>query len=76
MERMFATLRRIIRLRQQPAHAVTDDVFDQAYLRQQRELVIETYYAVRALRMAFSGHPDVAAVDVPEHLVKGEIWRE
>lgn len=76
MERMFATFKRIIKLRQEPAHAVKEDVFDQAYVRQQRELVIETYYAVRALRMAFGGHSNVAGYEVPEHLLKGDIWKE
>ena len=38
MERMFATFKRIIKLRQERAHAVKEDVFDQAYFRQQREL--------------------------------------
>ena len=37
--------------------------------------MIETYYAVRALRMAFSGHPNVAGYEVPEHLLKGDIWK-
>lgn len=76
LERMFATFRKIIKMPQEPAHAVKEDVFDQAYFRQQRELMIETYYAVRSLRMTFSGNPSVADVEVPEHLLKGQIWKQ
>ncbi len=76
LERMFATFRKIIRMRQQPAHVLNDDVLDQAYFRQQRELVIETYHAVRALRMAFSTHPDAVGYEVPGPLLKGRIWKE
>jgi hypothetical protein len=76
MDRMFATFRKIRALRQAPAHAMKEDEFDQAYFRQQRELVIETYDAVRALRMAFGGHPDAEDVEVPKHLLELDIYRE
>jgi hypothetical protein len=76
LERTFATFKKIIRMRQEPAHAVKEDAFDPAYFRQQRGLVVDTYYAVRALRMAFSSHPDCAGYELPQSLLKGRIWKE
>lgn len=76
IDKMFATLKKIIKMRQEPAHAVREDVFNQQYFRQQRELVLEAYYAISTLRMAFQTQPSAAGHEVPEHLVKGEIWKE
>jgi hypothetical protein len=76
IDKMFVTFRKIIKMRQEPAHAVREDVFNQQYFRQQRDLVLDAYFAVSTLRMAFHGHPKVAGHEVPEHLVKGEIWKE
>ena len=73
-DEMFATFRRIRQLRQKPAHAVQEDKFDQAYFREQRQLVIEAYGAVRTLRQVLANHPRARGHEVPDWLFKGDIW--
>jgi hypothetical protein len=53
--------REVRKLRQSPAHAVSGNVFDQSLIRQQRELVVRAYQAVRTVRLLFQNHP--AAMD-------------
>lgn len=74
-DEMINTFRKVRKLRQSPAHAVNEDVFDQKYFKQQRRLIIEAYGAVRTLRLIFANHPKVRGYEgVPDWLYKGEIW--
>lgn len=59
--------------RQQPAHALDEDIFDQTYFSQQRELIIDAYSGVRTLRLLFANHLRVKGYEVPVWLYKGEI---
>ena len=70
------TLRNVRKLRQKPAHAVDENVFDQKYFKEQRELIIGAYEAIRNLRLLLSNHPDVrkANIEIPEWLKEGKIW--
>jgi len=72
----FKHLKKIRRLRQQPAHAVNENVFDQKYIHDQRKLMVRAYSAVRVLRSMFARHPNVKAarIEVPDWLEKGLIW--
>lgn len=73
-DEMFKTFKLVRKLRQSPAHAIDEDVFNQKYFREQRKLVIKAYKAIRTLRMIFTNHPRVKGYDkVPEWLFKGEI---
>jgi hypothetical protein len=74
MAELFATLRRVRKLRQQPAHAVKEDVFDQQYFKDQRGVMLEAYKAVRTLRHILENHPAGRGYQVPDWLRKGEIW--
>jgi len=69
----ISTFRQIRKLRQSPAHALQRDVFDQRYFREQRELMIRAYEAVRVLRMMFEKHPAAKAVQVDRLLRDGKI---
>jgi hypothetical protein len=71
--RMIAIFRKVRKLRQYPAHAVKDDVFDQNIFKEQRQLVLDAYNAVRTLRLILANHPDTKTVEVPDWLQKGEI---
>jgi hypothetical protein len=71
---IFSTFREVRRLRQAPAHKTGVDVFDQAFIHRQRELIGKAYAAVRTLRLVLANHPAAKRVDVPEWLFKGEIW--
>jgi hypothetical protein len=51
---MINTFKRIRKDRQLPAHKLDDAVFDQAYVRKQRDLIIDAWKAVRLLRRMYS----------------------
>jgi hypothetical protein len=72
----IAASREVRKLRQKPAHALDEDVFDQTYFEKQRELITRAYSAIRTLRLLLANHPAVraAGVEVPDWLQKGEIW--
>ena len=72
-QEMIQTFRHVRKLRQQPAHAVTDDHFDQALFKEQRQLLIRAYKALRHIRLIFANHPNVAGYKVEELLFKGAI---
>jgi hypothetical protein len=69
-------LREIRKMRQKPAHAVNENVFDQKYVHEQRKLMIQAYSALRVLRTIFVRHPNVKAanIEIPEWLENGLIW--
>jgi hypothetical protein len=75
-EESMRTLREVRKLRQKPAHAIDENVFDQRYFKEQRELIIRAYEAVRTLRLLLANHPLVkrANIAIPEWLLEGEIW--
>lgn len=72
----LATLKRVRNLRQSPAHAINEDVFDQKYFHDQRQLVLDAYSAIRLLRLVLANHPHVrrADIEIEEHLKQGLIW--
>ncbi len=73
---LFRTLRRVRKLRQKPAHAVDEDAFDQRYFREQRLLVMDSYNAVRTIRLALANHPSVRhnPPEISDHVRDGKIW--
>ena len=76
LDEMFSAFRKIRNLRQKPAHAIKDDIFDQKYFKDQRQLVIEAYGAVRTLRLILANHPNVIGdpPEIGEYLYDGKIW--
>lgn len=76
IDKMISAFRKVRKLRQKPAHAVKEDMFDQKYFKDQRQLVIESYDAIRTLRLMFANHPNVRKnpPEIGEDLYKGEIW--
>lgn len=75
-ENMFRGLRAVRQLRQKPAHAVDENVFDLRYFKDQRRLVIDAYDTLRTLRLVLANHPKVRRnpPKIQEHLARGEIW--
>jgi hypothetical protein len=74
IDEMLTTFRTVRKLRQHPAHAIDEDVFDQEYFKKQRKLMIEAYGAIRTLRLVFANHPKVKGYEkIPDWLFKGEI---
>ena len=64
------------KLRQRPAHAVEEDVFDQRYFREQRALMLRVYKGLRTLRQIVASHPKAKAHRVPEWLEECRIWTD
>lgn len=75
-DKAYTSLKKVRRLRQKPAHAIKEDVFDQKYFKEQRELIINAYDSVMTIRSIFSNHLEVKAanIEIPDWLEKGEIW--
>ena len=62
--------------RQKPAHAIDENIFDQCYFKEQRELIVEAYSAIKILRLLLENHPKVEAanIEIPTCLRDGRIW--
>jgi phenylalanyl-tRNA synthetase alpha subunit len=71
---MLAIFREVRKARQHPAHTAEDSIFDQKIFKDQRELAVRAYDAVRTIRLMLANHPAVRDYKVPEKLFKGEIW--
>jgi hypothetical protein len=73
---MFKGFRAVRKLRQKPAHAVNENVFDLSYFKEQRRLMIETYDSLRTLRLVLANHPMIKRnpPEILPQLAKGEIW--
>lgn len=72
----IASLKKVRRLRQKPAHALHEDVFDPRYARDFAALCADAYQALATLRGALQRHPDVqaAGISVPQNLQDGKVW--
>lgn len=70
------SMREIRKIRQRPAHSIDENVFDQKYFKDQREIIIKGYSSVRTIRLLLSNHPLVkmADIEIPEWLKEGKIW--
>ena len=73
IQQMFAAFKKVRKLRQQPAHTIHDNTFDQEFFKQQRNLIIESYKAMRVIRLAFANHPTCRDYKVEEDLFEGKI---
>lgn len=77
VEEMIQTFKHIRKLRQKPAHAINENVFDQKYIHEQRELMLRAYESVRTLRLILANHPKVKAteIEIDPHVKEGKIWQ-
>ncbi len=73
IEEMIKTFKKIRQLRQRPAHIIDDDAFNQKYVEQQRELIIEAYTGIRLIRLIFEKHPNVKGYKISGYLKEGKI---
>lgn len=74
MTQMFKDFRAVRKVRQKPAHKIENNVFDQKYVTEQRELISRAYGAVHTLRMVLENHPQARSYQVPDHLREAKIW--
>lgn len=71
-EVIIKPLRNIRKIRQVPAHELTNNKYDIDVYKKQNDLVIETYRAIRGIRLLFSNHPKANKIEIQEWLVTGE----
>src|SRR6185436_5196522 len=71
---IMKAFRKVRKLRSGPAHTIGDDEFDQKYLKQQRELVLEVNEALNLLTAILRLHPKGAEYEVPEWWRSVTIW--
>jgi hypothetical protein len=70
---VLAPLRTVRRLRQRPAHALTEDAYDPTFPRQQDELLAEVIHALTKIRLIFNSHPRARSYVAPDWLDDGRI---
>lgn len=71
-EVIIKPLRNIRKIRQVPAHELINNKYDIDVYKKQNDLVIETYRAIRGIRLLFSNHPKANKIEIQEWLVTGE----
>jgi hypothetical protein len=70
------SFKEVRKLRQKPAHSVNENVFDQEFFKEQRNIMLNSYKGIRILRLIMNNHPIVrqAKIDIPDWLQEGRIW--
>ncbi|HEX5408752.1 MAG TPA: hypothetical protein VFW89_03175 [Gemmatimonadaceae bacterium] len=76
LDQMLATFREVRKRRQQPAHALEPDAYDESLFETQRQLFVRAYDALRTLRLILQNHPlaRAAVEEMDERVRKGDIW--
>ena len=71
------TLKKVRNLRQKPAHIIEADKFDNKYINEQREIILEVYDSINFIRMIMQRHPKLLDVnlDIPDWLEEGKIYK-
>lgn len=72
-EDMIETFKHIRKMRQEPAHKITDDAYDLNYFQKQHELTDRVYRAIRTLRLILKNHPKARSYQSPKWLDEGRI---
>jgi len=73
---MLNTFRKIRKQRQHPAHSVEENIFDNRYIHEQRQMILEAYGSIRTLRLILANHPKVKTANLEIHpdVYEGKIW--
>lgn len=65
-------IKSIRKIRQIPAHELTENKYDVDVYEKQKELMINTYGAIRAIRILFMGHPLAKGIEIPDYLLQSK----
>ncbi len=71
-EVIIEPIKYIRKIRQVPAHELTNNEYNLEVFEMQKELMINTYSAIRAIRILFAGHPLTKDAKIPKHLLEGK----
>lgn len=72
----ITTLKKIRKLRQEPAHSIREDEHDESLFESQRQLFVDAYFVLKTLRLAIQNHPRAkpALASMDKRVKEGEIW--
>lgn len=73
LKEIFKPLKKVRRERQNPAHKISENEYDDKFTELQKKLVSDAYGSIRALRFIFQQHPKVKDFEVPDWLQNGNI---
>lgn len=71
-ELIINPLKSIRKIRQVPAHEIYSNQYDKLLYKKQNEMIIETYKAIRSIRLFFANYPGNKEIEIPEYLITGE----
>ena len=71
-ELIINPLKSIRKIRQVPAHEIYSNQYDKSLFKKQNEMILETYKAVRSIRLFFANYPGNRSIKIPEYLITGE----
>ncbi|CDI40534.1 AAA family ATPase containing protein (fragment) [Tepidanaerobacter acetatoxydans Re1] len=60
-------LKFIRKIRQVPAHEIFSNQYDKSLFKKQNEIMLETYKAVRSIRLFFANYPGNRDIETPEY---------
>jgi len=67
-----APLKKLIRMRQTPAHKLFENKYDTTVWEKQNQLMHDVYSAIRNIRLLFANHPSAKTVEIPDYLYDGK----
>lgn len=70
---IFKVFRKVRQERINPAHKISENIYDKKFTEMQRNLISESYSSMRVLRKIFQQHPKAKDVEIPDWLENGEI---
>jgi hypothetical protein len=70
---IFKPIKKVRRERQNPAHKISENEYDDKFTELQKKLVSDAYGSIRALRLIFQQHPKAKDFKVPDWLENGNI---
>ncbi len=71
-ELIINPLKSIRKIRQVPAHGIYSNQYDKSLFEKQDEMILQTYKAVRSIRLFLANYPGNSSVKIPEYLITGE----
>ena len=70
---IFKSFKKIRRERQNPAHKISENEYDEKYVQLQQKLIDEVYNSMRHLRHIFQQHPKAFGFEIPRWLENGDV---
>jgi len=74
IDEMIATLKEVRTLRNKPAHSLKENIFDQQYFHQQRDLARKVLEALRTLAQILAQHPKARKKPPTDPMASLKVW--